>query len=351
MVASYGVHVLLYHLAYGLLYTHTAHPGICRMEALARDYVWWTKINEDIDRLVHTCNACQRLQKNVSPVPLSPWSWPEKPWQRVHADYFGPVNNTMFLLLIDAHSKWIEVYPVSHANSTSTITCMRTSFSTFGIPQTLVTDNGTPFTSEEFKRFVQGNGIRHVRTPPYHPASNGLAERAVQTVKQGLLKQQSGSINTQLARFLLSYRTTPTETTGKSPAEMMFGRKIRTRLSLVFREPKGEMMEQQNKMKDRYDKTATDRKFQEDDLVFTKLPHEPLWEPGIVRLANGQQSGIELSDGRVVTRHNDQVRVRQASETTSDERIPVPEDENTTQEQTRRRSSRESKPVERFQAG
>ncbi|VDP34259.1 unnamed protein product [Echinostoma caproni] len=155
---------------------------------------------------------------------------------------------------------------------------MRILFSRFGTPQTLVTDNGTPFNSAEFKQFVQRNDIRHVRTVPYHPASNGLAERAVQTVEQGLLKQQSGTIRTQLARFSLSYHTTPTESMGKRPAKLMFGRKLRTRLSLVSREPRADIMEKQGKMKDRYEDSAKHRKFEEDDLVYTKLPREPSWE-------------------------------------------------------------------------
>ena len=97
----------------------------------------------------------------------------------------------------------------------------------------LVSDNAQSFTSSEFAVFLKKNGIRHVRTPPYHPASNGLVERAVQTFKESMKRLRSGSVDTRLARFLLKYRVTPHSTTGVSPAELMMGRKLRTQLDLL----------------------------------------------------------------------------------------------------------------------
>ena len=89
-------------------------------------------------------------------------------------------------------------------------------------------DNGSVFMSSEFTDFVKRNGIRHVTSSPYHPSSNGLAERAVQTMKDGLKKLVSGSLETKLARFLFKYRLTPQTVTGVSPAELMFGRPLRS---------------------------------------------------------------------------------------------------------------------------
>ena len=75
---------------------------------------------------------------------------------------------------------------MENATSTATIRYLRQLFAQFGIPETIVSDNGTQFVSVEFKEFCRLNGIRHVQTAPYHPSSNGLAERAVQVVKQGV---------------------------------------------------------------------------------------------------------------------------------------------------------------------
>ena len=78
----------------------------------------------------------------------------------------------------------------------------------------LVTDNGSVFTSSEFESFLKNNGICHITSALYYPASNGLAERAVQTFKENVRKSSGESIEIRLSRFLLTYRTTPHSTTG-----------------------------------------------------------------------------------------------------------------------------------------
>jgi transposase InsO family protein len=91
----------------------------------------------------------------------------------------------MLLIVVDAHSKWIDITPVRNATTEATIASLRLLFAAQGLPEVLISDNGTPFTSAEFDVFCKRNGIRHLRIPPYHPASKGLAERAVETVKAG----------------------------------------------------------------------------------------------------------------------------------------------------------------------
>ena len=91
------------------------------------------------------------------------------------------MDNLTYLVIIDAHSKWIEVFKMNSTTAITTIEVLRTVFACFGIPESIVSDNGPQFTSSEFTEFCGLNGIRHVRVPPYHPSSNGLAERAVQT--------------------------------------------------------------------------------------------------------------------------------------------------------------------------
>jgi transposase InsO family protein len=139
----------------------------------------------------------------------------------------------MFLILIDAHSKWMEVYPTSSSTSTTTIEKLRQCFSTLGLPEQLVTDNGPSFTSEQFRQFMSTNGVRHICVSPHHPSSNGQAERAVQTFKLGMRKLKEGTLTTKVTRFLLNYRTTPHTTTGQTPAELLLGRQLRTRLDLL----------------------------------------------------------------------------------------------------------------------
>ena len=167
---------------------HDGHPGIVRMKSLARSYVWWPGLDQDLMTLSKECTPCQQVQKAPAAAPLHPWLWPEKPWARVHLDFAGPFMGHTFLVAVDAHSKWPEVVLMTSTTATHTIAVLRQMFATHGLPQQLVSDNGPQFTSSEFSDFCAANGIKHIRTAPYHPASNGLAERFVQSFKVAMKK-------------------------------------------------------------------------------------------------------------------------------------------------------------------
>ncbi|BHF80739.1 hypothetical protein SprV_0702386700 [Sparganum proliferum] len=171
-------------------------------------------------------------------------------------------------------------------------------------------DNGPAFTSAEFKDFMEKNGIRHLTTAPYHAASNGLAERAVQTIKHGLVKQTEADLATKLSRFLFSYRITPNDLTGASPAELMFKRQLRTRLDLLNPSTHDRVIAKQTKMKARYDANTRPRVVAPNESVYTRVEHETNWCPAVVRTSEGQIVELELEDGRIVRRHLDQVRSR-----------------------------------------
>ena len=152
------------------------------------------------------------------------WQWPERPWSRVHIDYAGQLLNKMFLVIADAHSKWLEVLPVNNATTATTIEQLQNVFTTHGLPNTNVSDNGSAFMSDELSKFTKQNGIEHIKSSPYHPAMNGLAERSVQTFKAGLKQITEGTLQARLNKFLFQYRLMPQITTGLSPAEWMFDR-------------------------------------------------------------------------------------------------------------------------------
>ncbi len=173
------------------------------MKQLARGFVWWPGVDKDIEEQVRHCLECQMVQSIPPQAPLLPLRWPTRPWSRVHVDLAGPFMGHTFLILIDAQSKWMEVCTLPTTSSTCTIQCLRRIFATFGLPEVLVSDNGPNFTSAEFSVFLQRNGITHKKSAPYHPATNGLAERAVQIFKKGMRKQRSGSLQDKISRFLL----------------------------------------------------------------------------------------------------------------------------------------------------
>ena len=182
------------------------HLVVLKMKALARSYVWWPNINGRLEELAKASSGCQQNHKMSTKAPLHPWEWATAPWQRIHIDYFGPFQNSMFLVVVDARSKWPEVIPVSSTTSSSTMDVLRDLFARFGIPEQIVSDNGAQFVSEEFQAFVRSNGVRHITSAPYHRATNGLAERAVQTFKQALrsMYQSSKPVKEKLAKFLIA---------------------------------------------------------------------------------------------------------------------------------------------------
>ena len=236
---------------------HGSHPGICHTKSLARMFIWWPGMDQDIEEMVRGCAECQISRPMPPQAPLQPWKWPTRPWARIHLDFAGPFLGQMFLILIDAHSKWIEVHPMTTITSMATIQKLRVTFAQLGVPETMVTDNGPSFVSEEFKLFLKKNGIAHVTSAPYHPSSNGLAERAVQIFKQGLKKLKEGTLAEKIARFLFQYRITPQSTTGVSPAELLMGRRLRSRLDLIRPNSAALVEAKQQHQKEAHDRTAS----------------------------------------------------------------------------------------------
>ena len=257
----------------------------------------------------------------------------------------------MVLLIVDSHTKWIDAHLMTSINAQSTIGKLRETFATFGLPKVIITDNGPSFTSEEFKQFTEENGVVHRFTAPYHPSSNGLAERAVQTLKLGL-KKVDGPLETRLSRFLFSYRTTPQTTTGVTPAELMFGRPLRTRLDMVFPNVSNTVEKNQARMENT--RISSVRTFNDGELVLCRnyRRHADKWLPAKVLHRTGPLSyQVELTDGRVWRRHIDQLRTRsqeQAEPPISDVFDRNPESISVMEQPQLRRSTRSRRSPNRF---
>ena len=218
---------------------HHEHTGVVRMKALARNYLWYPGIDKDLETAAKDCDVCSSLRKDPAPAPFIPWTFPSRVWERVHID-FASLEGKDYLILIDSHSKWIEVELITTTTSSKTIEVIRHWFASYGLPMELVSDNGPQFTATEFKDFLNRNGVKHTLTPPYHPSSNGAAERSVQIVKNNLKKhlvakqkhlEPKLTFKQMLDNFLLTYRATPHSVTGRSPAELFLKREVRTRFS------------------------------------------------------------------------------------------------------------------------
>ena len=307
---------------------HQGHPGVSRMKGIAHSFVWWPGLDKVIEEKVKSCCHCQQHQKTPSLAPLHPWEWPERPWSRVHIDHAGPFHGKLFLVLVDAHSKWLEVVIVPSTTSQATIQKLREIFATHGLPEVLVSDNAAVFTSADFQAFMTRNGIRHITSAPYHPASNGLAERAVQTFKEALSKTKPTDIEAQLSRFLFHYRNTPHTTTGSSPAELLLGRCPRSHLTLLKPNISTHVRNNVQRQISGHDQHAKDRHFALEDPVFIRNFDKsgPAWLPGIICEVKGPLTYfVELADKRIFRRHIEHIRKRTSEEATTN--LPEEDDD------------------------
>ena len=232
-------------------------------------HIWSEEVPHiPIEDTVNACNICQSSRASPPVAPLHPWTWPTRPWARLHVDYAGPYLGHRFLVVVDAHSKWLEVIPMTSTTTAATVEKLRVLFAQFGIPEVLVSDNGTNFVSKGFAEFTQYNGIKHVTSAPAHPSSNGLAEHAVRTFNNGLSRMREGSIIVKLSRFLFSYRNTPQATIGSTPVELLMGRRLRSAMDLIKTDLEKRVVEQQDRQKHCHDQHAKERVTIVGDTVF-----------------------------------------------------------------------------------
>ncbi|XP_061394278.1 uncharacterized protein K02A2.6-like [Musca vetustissima] len=246
---------------------HAAHLGIEKIKGMARSFVYWPLIDRDIEKVAKACNACAMIANKPTKFGEHHWEYPSGPWQRIHIDYAGPFLDSMFLIVTDAFSKWMEVKMTSTATSSATISILDEMFSTYGVPKTVVSDNATNFSSEEFRQFLKNSGVvYHKQSAPYHPATNGQVERCVQTIKNALkaMETTKATIQVNLNKFLQQYRNASHATTGQPPSMLFFGRMLRSRFDLLRPDDTKEKVTQKQFMN--YSRNF--RTFRENDRIY-----------------------------------------------------------------------------------
>ena len=280
------------------------------MNALMRCYLWFPRLDAEIELKVRSCGVCQEHSKLPANANLHQWEWPGKTWYRVHIDYAGPFEGKMIPVIVDAHSKYIDAHVMTSSTTAATVLRLRQTFATHGLSCTLVSDNGTAFTSHEFQNFCRNNGIKHIRSAPFHPASNGLAERAVQTIKDGLKKINGVHLETRMYQFLSRYRVTPQTTTGQTPAEMLMSKRPRFTLDLLYPAVVDCVLNKQATARENHNAAVTERTFFAGDAVWAmNFAAKPKWLAGVLQTRLGPASfTVTLTDGRVWRRHVDHLR-------------------------------------------
>ena len=210
---------------------HDTHPGIVKIKSLARSYVWWPKMDTNSEEKVKCCATCQSHQKTPPCSSLHPCEWPGRPLSRVHVDYAGPSMGKMFLLIINAHSKWMDIHCVNSATFSVTMDKMRSTFASHALPEIVVSYNKYNFMSSEFKSFLQKK--KASSTLPQHLTTQvqmvWWSERR-RPLSKGLRKRVTVPLTPS---WLLSYRITLQSTTGEPPAKLRWGRSLKSHLDLL----------------------------------------------------------------------------------------------------------------------
>ena len=279
---------------------HVGHWGIVRMKQMARRYCWWPGMDKEVEQLAKDCQTCQIIKPDP-PRKFNSWPSPEKAWERIHVDFAGPFWNAMWLIVVDSYSKFPFIIKMTNITSDSTINALKQIFVLEGAPETIVSDNGAQFTSDQFQKFCSCYGITHLTTAPFHPASNGEAERFVRTFKEAMRKaalEKEGK-DEALNTLLFSYRTTPSPRSGKSPSELLHGRQPRTLLSSLI--PKN----------DQHRTRISKCKFQIDDQVYVKFfGGRDEWQAGSIGKHLGRMMYEVNTERGKVRRHQNQIRLR-----------------------------------------
>ena len=305
---------------------HQGHQGIVRTRARLNSKVWWPRMSSDAEHHVQQCRACAATappSHNQVPPPI-PTPATSRPFQYVSTDLYGPLPSGEYLLaIVDQFTRYPEVAILHSTSSHTVITHLRRVFSRYGIPETLMTDNGPQFTSAEFYQFLRRFGIRHRTSTPLWPQANGGVERLNRSIGKILQAAVLEGIDkwSALDEWLLAYRNTPHPATKKSPAELLFRVPPRDTLPDISRPSDADLDTAATELQfraDRCNKAAQDRRAQPHGItsgqqvlrrneVRSKLT--PPWDPLPWTVTNVDGDAVQLArDGVTTTRHTSFVK-------------------------------------------
>ena len=248
--------------------------------------------------------------------PLKPTEFPEGPWQELHADYKGPIGKDWYLhVLIDQYSKFLVVNVVKSTSWEQLKPGLEDAFATHGIPERITTDGGPPYSGHEFSQYCQRMGVEHHMTTPEDAQANGFAEAfvklMVKLVHTAVVEKQDP--RKRVNKYLLAYRATPHKVTGRSPAELLYGRKIRTKLPGLRVRQQGaldtEVREKHGKEKQKQKAYADEKRkakvknMEPGDQVMVQQKKSTIktpWDPNPYTVTKVKGSQVELKRGEEV---------------------------------------------------
>ena len=205
---------------------HESHLGIEKCKSRARAVVYWPGMSPAIERMVAKCSVCLKHQRENQKEPLLPHEVPQRPWQKLGADIFQ-LNSNSYIVVVDHYSKYPELCLLKDKTAGSVITSMKSIFARHGIPDEVAADN-MPFSSKRFCQFARDWRFKVSTSSPRYPQSNGMSERAIQTIKNLHRKACEDGNDPYIA--LLEYRNTAVSGLKESPAQLLMSRMLKSKL-------------------------------------------------------------------------------------------------------------------------
>lgn len=320
---------------------HESHQGAEASIRRAKDVLFWPGMNGEIHNMVSQCPVCNDYQSRQQKEPMMTPEIPTRPWQIVGQDLFT-LDRENFLITVDYFSDFWELDQLPDTLSSTVITKTKQHFGRYGIPETVISDNGPQFRSQEFTAFTKEWDFTHVTSSPYHSQSNGKAEAAVKIAKSLLRKARRDGTDIYLS--ILNWRNTPTEASEYSPSQKLHSRRTRTTLPTtnellqpeVVKHVDKEICFRRQHAKLWYDRSA---KPLPELIIGQGVRMQPLepsgqWRKAIVTKKVGERSYLaQTDDGKVYRRNrkylrstNEEPNTPNASEDTAAEPVlPITE--------------------------
>ena len=204
---------------------HSPHLGINSTLRSARDTVYWPNYTTEIKDFLSKCDVCAAYSNKQQREPIIQHELPTRPYQFISADIFT-FDSRDYLITTCHFSNFWEIDRLHHGTAKEVIAKLKKHIAFLGIPDSLVTDRGSVFTSQEFNKFAHQYGFKHVLTSAYHHNSNP-SELAVKTAKNIMRKARDAGNDMYMA--ILQYRNTPSED-NLSPAQKLLSRRTKTAL-------------------------------------------------------------------------------------------------------------------------
>lgn len=292
---------------------HVSHLGIEGTLRRAREYVYWPGMNAQVKDFISKCDLCNTFRDNQRKEPLMPHEVPPRAWCTVSTDLLE-FRGENFIVVTDHFSNYFEYERLKKIDAAGTIFFLKSAFGRYGIPEKLISDSGKQFDCAEFRRFAAEYGFDHDTSSPKYPQSNGKAENSVKTLKKMMKKSVEGKGDFFL--MLLDFRNTPTAGIGLSPAQRMFGRRLRSLIPAksellepqLYPDLKEKLENAKQQQKQNFDKGSKELEpLNVGDTVRMKLPGQDKWSKGVCVEDLGRRSYKVIVNGTLYRRNRRQL--------------------------------------------